>query len=127
MPGQGSFATRWEHFAVHTEAYRIASTLTLEVLVLPLQGLQLIKSLLIGVLHLEQLSAESEALSGHPPIYLTLLILPFPICQDLLRTVCVVRRICMQPLPIFHINDVLEVLCSVNVAIESRVECPNHG
>ena len=36
--------------------------LTLEVLVLPLQGLQMIKSLLIGVLHLEHLSAERATL-----------------------------------------------------------------
>ena len=66
------------------------SWLTLEILVLPLKSLQLVKSLLIGVLHLEQLSAERASLFlGTLQLCLTLLIFLLPFCQDLWKTVCV--------------------------------------
>ena len=64
---------------------------TLQVLVLPLQGLQLIQSLFIGVLHLEELSAERASLFLSTfQLSLALLILLLPFCQNLIRTKYVV-------------------------------------
>ena len=45
---------------------KISSVHTLQVLVLPLQCLQLVQSFFIGVLHLEELSAEGTGLFQSP-------------------------------------------------------------
>ena len=58
--------------------------LTLQVLVLALQCLQMIQRFLIGVFHLEKLSAERTSLfQGSLKLCLALLILLLPLCQNL--------------------------------------------
>jgi hypothetical protein len=60
--------------------------LTLQVLVLSLQSLQMIQSLLVGVLQLEQFSAHrASLLLSSFQLSLTLLILLLPLCQYLGR------------------------------------------
>lgn len=60
--------------------------LTLQVLVLSLQSLQLVKSLLIGVLHLEELCAErTSLLLSSLQLSLALLKLLLPLCKNLGR------------------------------------------
>ena len=59
----------------------------MEVLVLPLHGLQLVQRLLIGVLQLEHLCAESASLFlSSFQLCLALLVLLLPFCQDLHRS-----------------------------------------
>lgn len=58
--------------------------LTLQVLVLSLQSLQMIQSLLVGVLHLEEFSAHrASLLLSSFQLSLALLILLLPLCQNL--------------------------------------------
>lgn len=58
--------------------------LTLEVLVLPSDSLSLVKHFFIGILHLEDLSAErARLLLGSLQLSLTLLVLLLPFSQDL--------------------------------------------
>lgn len=69
-----------------TKLYRSinANALTLEVLVLPLHGLQMIQRLLIRVLEFEELSAERSGLFlGALQLSLRLLKLLLPLSQDL--------------------------------------------
>ena len=59
---------------------------TLEVLVFPFQGLQMVQSLLVGVLHLEELCAEETALFLGPlQLRLALPILLLPLRNNLKR------------------------------------------
>lgn len=71
--------------------------LTLQVLVFALHGLQLIQSFFIRVLHLEQLGAKRASLFLRSlKLCLTLLILLFPLCQHLNRTINTVQSYMQQ-------------------------------
>ena len=73
------------HIYLQTSAvYIIEQKLTLEVLVFTLQGLQLIQSFFIWVLHLEKLSAERTSLFlSSLKLWLALLIFLLPFSQNL--------------------------------------------
>lgn len=76
------------HNGIHFPSIkRTHAKLTLEVLVFTLHGLQLIQSLLIGVLHLEELSAKrASLLLSSLKLSLTLLIFLLPLCQHLIKS-----------------------------------------
>ena len=71
----------FNYITVHAHGSDLMSLQTLEVFVLPLHGLQVIQSLLIGVFEFEELSAKRSGLFlGALQLSLRLLILLLPLC-----------------------------------------------
>lgn len=84
--------------------------LTLQVLVLSLQSLQMIQSLLVGVLHLEEFSAHrASLLLSSFQLSLALLILLLPLCQNLAKSMGFSLQLIERE---FSIVNMLQLYCN---------------